>query len=144
MPRPQTPLVAADVVIRLEDQPGKPVVLIERHNPPYGWALPGGFVDLDETVSAAAVREAREETGLDVELKALIGCYSAPGRDPRGPTISVVFAATATGEPRAGDDAKDWQPVDPANPPELAFDHALILEDYCEWLQDGSFRARVR
>jgi 8-oxo-dGTP diphosphatase len=144
MARPETPLVAADVVIRLEDRPDKPIVLIERHNPPYGWALPGGFVDVDETVSAAAVREAREETGLDVELQALIGCYSAPGRDPRGPTISVVFAATATGEPKAGDDAKNWQPVDPESRPELAFDHALILDDYCDWLSDDGYRARVR
>jgi 8-oxo-dGTP diphosphatase len=144
MPRPKTPLVAADVVIQLIDRPDQPIVLIERHNPPYGWALPGGFMDLDETVSAAAVREAHEETGLNVELRALIGCYSAPGRDPRGPTISVVFAATATGEPEAGDDAKDWRPLDPANPPELAFDHALILADYRDWLSDDGYRARVR
>lgn len=144
MARPETPLVAADVVIRLEDRPDTPIVLIERHNPPYGWALPGGFVDLDETVSAAAVREAQEETGLQVELKALIGCYSAPGRDPRGHTVSVVFAARASGDPKAADDAKDWQAIDPVTPPELAFDHAVILADYLDYRSDGGYRARVR
>lgn len=144
MARPQTPLIAADVVIELTDRAERPIVLIERMNEPYGWALPGGFVDVGESLAAAAVREAREETGLDVELEALIGCYSAPGRDPRGHTVSVVFAARAGGEPKAADDAKDWRAIDPAAPPELAFDHAVILADYLDYRRDGSYRARVR
>jgi 8-oxo-dGTP diphosphatase len=130
MPRPVTPPVAADVIIELVDRPDRPVVLIERRNPPPGHALPGGFVDLGETVEAAARREAREETGLDVELKSLLGVYSDPGRDPRGHTISVVFVGEAHGEPRAGDDAARILVVAPDSPPPLAFDHARILQDY--------------
>ena len=130
MPRPVTPPVAADVIIELADRPGRPIVLIERRNPPHGFALPGGFVDLGETVEDAARREAREETGLDVELAGLLGVYSDPGRDPRGHTVSVVFVAQARGEPVAGDDAARIAVVDPASPPPLAFDHARIIADY--------------
>lgn len=144
MPRPETPSIAADIVIALIDQPDRPIVLIERRNEPHGWALPGGFVDVGETLAAAAVREAREETGLDVELEALIGCYSAPGRDPRGHTVSVVFAARASGEPRAADDAKACRAIDPAEPPELTFDHAVILADYLDYRHGDDYRPRVR
>lgn len=144
MSRPETPLVAADVIIRLIDRPRSPVVVIERRNPPYGWALPGGFVDLDESVSEAAVREAMEETGLSVSLQALLGCYSAPGRDPRGPTTSIVFVGTAKGTPEAGDDAGQCRLIDASSPPALAFDHAIILADYREWIADAGYRARVR
>ena len=129
--RPQTPPIAADAIIELVDRPGLPIVLIERLNPPYGWAIPGGFVDLGETVEAAAVREAQEETSLAVELKALLGCYSRPGRDPRGHTISMVYVAEASGTPVARDDARTVTICDPTAPPQpLAFDHAEILKHY--------------
>jgi 8-oxo-dGTP diphosphatase len=131
MPRPLTPPVAADAIIELVDRPGRPIVLIERRYAPLGWAIPGGFVEFGETVEAAAIREAREETGLEVTLSELLGVYSDPARDPRGQTVGVVYVATARGEPRAGDDAGACRIVDPRNPPPLAFDHARILADYC-------------
>jgi 8-oxo-dGTP diphosphatase len=130
MTRPTTPPVAADVIIELVDRPGRPIVLIERRFPPPGWALPGGFVELGETVEAAAVREAREETGLEVELVSLLGVYSDPARDPRGQTVSIVYVGRARGEPLAGDDAGAYAIVDPVSPPPLAFDHARIVADY--------------
>ena len=130
MAAPKTPPVAVDIVIELIDRPGRPIVLIERRNPPPGWALPGGFVDIGETVEAAAVREAREETGLAVELVSLLGVYSDPARDPRGHTIGITFVGRARGEPVAADDAKNVAIVDPEIPPPLAFDHARILADY--------------
>lgn len=137
MSLPKTPLVAADAIIELSGHDGA-VVLIERRNPPHGWALPGGFVDPGETVEQAAVREAREETGLEVRLEALLGCYSAPGRDPRGPTVSLVFVGQADGEPRARDDARRVDVVDPAAPGvPLAFDHARILADYRHYRRTG-------
>lgn len=138
MPKPVTPLLAADALIRLVDRPGLPVVLIERANPPHGWALPGGFVDLGEPVERAAVREAMEETSLAVTLVTLLGLYSDPARDPRGHTVTAVFVADARGEPKAADDARDLSLFDPAEPPaELAFDHALVLADYRRWLETG-------
>jgi 8-oxo-dGTP diphosphatase len=130
MALPRTPAVTVDVVIELHDRPGRPIVLVERRNPPPGWALPGGFVDLGETVESAAVREAREETGLEVELTGLLGVYSDPARDPRGPTVSIVFTGRARGVPVAADDARAVAVVDPAAPPPLAFDHARIIADY--------------
>lgn len=137
MPRPVTPLLTVDVIIELADRPGRPIVLIERANPPYGWALPGGFVDVGERLEAAAVREAREETSLAVRLNLLLGCYSAPDRDPRGHTVSAVYVGEAAGEPRAADDAKHLELFDPREPPALAFDHALILRDYVRYLETG-------
>ena len=138
MSRPDTPLLAVDIIIALQDQPGHPVVLIERRNPPPGWALPGGFVDRGEALEQAAVREAREETSLDVSLKFLLGCYSDPARDPRGHTVSAVYVAEATGTPRAADDARAVRCIRPDQPPEdLAFDHALILADYRHYLRTG-------
>ena len=130
MPRPGTPELAVDVIIELEDRPGRPIVLIRRSFPPVGHALPGGFVDIGETVEEAARREAREETGLDVTLGGLLGVYSDPLRDPRGHTVSLVYIATATGEPVAGDDAAGILVVNPGNAPPLVFDHGLILGDY--------------
>lgn len=138
MSRPETPLLAVDIIIRLVDRPGQPLVLIERKNPPPGWALPGGFVDIGETLEQAAVREAREETGLEVALQQLLGCYSDPARDSRGHTVSAVFIATASGEPLAADDARAIQLVSPDAPPaNLAFDHAQILADYRHYLASG-------
>ena len=135
MPRPVTPPVAADVIIELVDRPGRPIVLIERRNPPAGHALPGGFIDVGETVEDAARREAREETGLDVQLRGLLGVYSDPGRDPRGHTITIVYVGEARGEPAAGDDAAAIVVADPEAPPPLAFDHERILRDYLRRLR---------
>lgn len=139
MARPETPLLAVDVVIRVTIPDGKRrIVLIERRNPPYGWALPGGFVDIGETLESAAVREMREETSLDVTLEALLGCYSDPSRDTRGHTVSAVYVGSAEGTPMAADDAKAIRVVDPESPGvELAFDHHLILGDYLTWSSSG-------
>jgi 8-oxo-dGTP diphosphatase len=138
MPVPATPLLAADVIIELVDRPGRPIVLIERRNPPPGWAIPGGFVDVGESIEQAAVREAREETALEVTLMALLGVYSDPKRDARGHTASVVYVASAQGTPRAQDDAAAVGVFNPADlPANLAFDHRRILTDYLAWRQTG-------
>jgi len=138
--RPQTPQLTADIIIEMEDRPGRPIVLIERRNPPPGWAIPGGFVDVGETVTRAAVREAKEETGLDVTLDALLGCYSDPARDPRGHTASLVYIAHASGEPAADDDAASLALFDPARiDVPLAFDHQRILRDYLNYRDHGIF-----
>ncbi len=125
------------------DRPHRPIVLIERLNPPYGWALPGGFVDYGESVEQAARREAQEETGLLVTLIEQFQVYSDPARDERKHTISIVFIAHATGEPRANDDAKNvalyeiWQ-----KPEKLCFDHGQILQDYWYYRHYG-IRPRI-
>ena len=139
MPVPITPLLAADAIVELTDRPGRPIVLIERLNPPYGWAIPGGFVDRGERVEVAAVREALEEIGLSVTLRALLGLYSDPARDPRGHTVTAVYVAEASGEPRAMDDARALGVFLPdALPAPLAFDHALVLADYCAFRVAGT------
>ncbi len=136
--RPETPLLAVDIIIELLDYPAGTIVLIERRNPPHGWALPGGFVDIGESLEQAAMREAREETCLDVTLKKLLGCYSNPQRDPRGHTVSPVYIAEAHGTPQAADDAKNLRCLSlTALPQQLVFDHALILEDYRHYLASG-------
>jgi 8-oxo-dGTP diphosphatase len=137
MDMPQTPLLTVDLVIEMVDRPGNPVVLIERRNPPHGWALPGGFVDVGETLELAAVREAREETLLDVKLKFLLGNYSDPSRDARGHTVSAVYVAEATGNPLAADDAANLMVCDPEQCPVLAFDHARIIADYLNYRDTG-------
>lgn len=138
MPKPVTPLLAADAIIELIDRPGRPIVLIERRYPPPGWAIPGGFVDIGERLEQAAVREALEETALRVRLRVLLGVYSDPRRDPRGHTVTAVYVAEATGEPRAQDDARHLA-VFPAEtlPEHLAFDHALVLDDYRRFRDTG-------
>lgn len=140
MARPVTPQLAADIIIELTDRPGRPIVLIERLNPPYGWAIPGGFVDVGETVEAAAIREAKEETNLNVTLKTLLGSYSRPDRDARGHTVSLVYIAEAQGQPLAQDDAKDFVicTLDELPQP-LAFDHARIIADYKRLTHGGLF-----
>jgi len=122
------PALTVDLIIEL---PGRGIVLIRRRHPPHGWALPGGFVEYGESLEHAAVREAREETSLEIELVRQLHTYSAPDRDPRGHTVSTVFVARASGRPRARDDAeaagvftRETLPV------EIAFDHRAILEDY--------------
>ena len=123
----RNPFPTVDIIIELQDG----IVLIERKNPPYGWALPGGFVDYGESLEAAAVREAREETSIEVSNLRLLGCYSDPGRDTRMHTISTVYIADGRGLPQAADDAADAGIFQLENLPEpLCFDHAEILADY--------------
>src|ERR1700691_5293622 len=141
MPRPTCPPIAADIITEIGDK----VVLIERKNFPLGWAIPGGFVEFGETVEQAAVREAHEETSLEVQLRALLGVYSRPDRDPRGQTITVVYIATAGGAPRAADDAKTAGLYAADHPPTpLAFDHAEILADYLRFIRAGEYPAPWR
>ncbi|MEW6380984.1 MAG: NUDIX hydrolase [bacterium] len=124
------PLPTVDIIIEVE---GKGIVLIRRKNPPYGWAIPGGFVDYGESLEEAACREAKEETGLDVHLVRQFHTYSDPGRDPRLCTISTVYLATAQGEPMGRDDAAEARIFTRDRiPPDMAFDHANILDDYFE------------
>ena len=134
MDQPRSPAPTVDTIIEVAGG----IVLIKRRFPPPGWALPGGFVEYGETVEAAAVREAAEETGLTVTLTELLGVYSDPRRDPRRHTIAVVFVASARGEPVGGDDAAEARVFTPATfPAPLAFDHAKILEDYFAFKRTG-------
>jgi ADP-ribose pyrophosphatase YjhB (NUDIX family) len=133
---PRNPYPTVDLVIELA-RPGRPIVLVERANPPHGWALPGGFVDYGESLEQAAVREAAEETGLAVELVAVLGVYSDPARDPRQHNLSVVFAARAQGEPSGGSDAAQARAFALDRLPwPLCFDHQLIVNHYRRW-RDG-------
>ncbi|MBU0482049.1 MAG: NUDIX hydrolase [Proteobacteria bacterium] len=120
------PAPTVDVII----ENGSGIVLVKRKNPPYGWALPGGFVDYGESLEKAAVREAFEETGLSVELVCQLHTYSNPDRDPRRHTITTVFLARAAGNPVAGDDAAEAVVYPLEKLPELVFDHKEIIHDY--------------
>ncbi len=122
-----TPFLTVDIIINLEN---KGIILIKRKNPPYGWALPGGFVDVGESVEHAAIREAKEETNLDICNLKQFHVYSDPSRDPRMHTVATVFTANAIGTPRAGDDAQEFMISDLYNLPKLAFDHDIIVTDY--------------
>lgn len=122
----KNPVPTVDIIIIYGDG----IVLIERKNPPHGWALPGGFVDYGEDLETAAVREAREETGLTITLTSQFHTYSDPKRDPRLHTITTVYTARGTGTLRAGDDAVKAQVYTRDNLPDLAFDHSKILQDY--------------
>ena len=145
--KPTTPLLTVDIIIEVSDLENlsheyHPIVLIERKHPPEGWALPGGFVDVGETVEQAAIREAKEETSLDVTLTELLGVYSDPKRDPRGHTVSAVYIATVSvasaASAQAQDDAKNLQLCDPTKPPGvLAFDHQKIVDDYLKFKRTG-------
>lgn len=132
MKKYKNPIPTVDIIIEMEKSNGQMgIVLIKRKNPPYGWALPGGFVDYEESLEQAAIREAKEETDLDIHLKEQLHTYSDPKRDPRKHTITTVYIATAQGTPQARDDAAElgiFSKQDINFP--LAFDHAKILEDY--------------
>ncbi|MEW6289539.1 MAG: NUDIX hydrolase [Thermodesulfobacteriota bacterium] len=122
----RNPVPTVDIIIKI----GSGIVLIKRKTPPFGWAIPGGFVDYGETLEAAAQREAKEETGLDVTLLCQMHSYSDPRRDARLHTISTVFIAQAQGTPHAADDAIEVGIFTRDNLPSLVFDHAKILDDY--------------
>ena len=134
----RNPIPTVDIIIELVDQPHRPIILIERKNPPHGWAIPGGFVDYGESVETAARREAQEEVRLTVELIEQFHVYSDPKRDPRQHTLSIVFIAQANGKPKAADDAKEvgvfhlWE-----IPEKLCFDHDRILKDYRRYRDYG-------
>ena len=130
----RNPLPTADVIVEVGDR----IVLVRRKHPPAGWAIPGGFVEVGETVESAAVREALEETGLSVTLTALLGVYSDPARDPRHHTVSAVYVGRAEGTPAGGDDAAEARLFAEGDlPSPLAFDHAKILSDYFRYRKTG-------
>ncbi|MGD9006782.1 MAG: NUDIX hydrolase [Desulfobacteraceae bacterium] len=138
---PRNPLLTVDIII--ECQGG--IVLIERKNPPYGWALPGGFVDYGESIESAAIREAKEETGLSIELVEQMHTYSDPLRDPRHHTVSTVFIAKAQGQPVGMDDAANASIFIKKNlPSPIVFDHSTILDDYFRYKQNGCARTIFR
>jgi 8-oxo-dGTP diphosphatase len=122
------PLLTVDIIIRHNGG----IVLVDRKNKPFGWSIPGGFVDFGETVEMTAIREAKEETNLDITLDRQFHVYSDPTRDPRGThSITLVIIADGKGELKAGDDAKDAKVFSLDKPlPKLAFDHTQILTDY--------------
>lgn len=141
----RNPAPTVDLIIEQSTGSGQPdLVFVRRSRAPLGWALPGGFVDYGESAETAAVREAKEETGLDVRLIGQLGVYSDPDRDPRGHTLTVVFVARATGTPLGGDDAAEARLFRPDCPPApLCFDHARIVTDYLAWRDRGRDRLQL-
>ena len=138
MKKHKCPIPTVDIIIEIKRKNGQEgIILIKRKNPPHGWALPGGFVDVGESLEEAAVREAKEETSLDIKLKNQFHTYSDPKRDPRKHTISTVYVATAQGRPIAQDDAQDIRifTEEEINFP-LAFDHKKILADYFKQINE--------
>ncbi|MGZ3580596.1 MAG: NUDIX domain-containing protein [Syntrophales bacterium] len=130
----RNPFPTVDIIIELDDQG---ILLVSRKNYPFGWAIPGGFVDYGESLEDAAVREAKEETGLDIKLIGQFHTYSRPDRDPRHHSISTVYIAKASGVPHAADDAKEIGIfTKDALPEPIAFDHGEILEDYFSFKED--------
>jgi ADP-ribose pyrophosphatase YjhB (NUDIX family) len=135
----RNPVPTVDVIIEVGSRSPRGIVLIRRKNPPFGWALPGGFVGYGESLEEAALREAKEETSLDVRLGGQLHTYSDPGRDPRLHTISTVFIARASGKPLAADDAREARVVQAGKiGVPLAFDHRKILDDYVAF-KEGRF-----
>jgi 8-oxo-dGTP diphosphatase len=133
----KNPTPTVDILIELDGKPGT-LVFIERKNEPRGFALPGGFVDEGEFVADAAVREAKEETGLDVEIVELFHVYSDPSRDPRKHTVSTVYIGRARGEPKGGDDSARCLVCAPEQlPAKLVFDHGVIVDDYFAYKRTG-------
>jgi 8-oxo-dGTP diphosphatase len=128
-PLPRNPFLTVDAIIEIDSG----IILIKRKNPPPGWAIPGGFVDYGETLEDSVIREAKEETGLDINLVRQFHTYSDPKRDPRHHTVSTIFIAAASGNPVAADDAAEVKIFTREDlPKEIAFDHRKILEDYFE------------
>ena len=130
----RNPAPTVDIIIEMPD--GR-IVLIRRKNPPLGWALPGGFVDYGEPLWETAVREAREETSLEVELTEQFHTYSDPARDPRQHTVATVYLARAQGRPEAAGDAAEVGLYSPWELPELCFDHAEMMADYLRYKETG-------
>ena len=138
----KNPVPTVDIIIEFQEAG---IILIERRNPPHGWALPGGYVDYGESLESAAVREAREETSLDVQLLGQFHSYSDPARDPRRHNISTVFIARASGSPRAASDARAVGVFSRDNLPRpLVFDHAQILKDYFHARRQWSPAVKIR
>jgi len=131
----RNPLVTVDIIIEINNA----IVLIERKNPPHGWALPGGFADYGESLEDSAIREAKEETSLDIQLIEQFHTYSAPDRDPRHHTVTTVYIASADGVPKAEDDAENTALFrEESLPSQIAFDHGKIINHYFRYKKGES------
>lgn len=137
MPLPKTPFLTVDGIVEYGQDS---ILIIERGKEPYGYALPGGFVEIGEDIKSAVIRELKEETNLDVQVKDLLGIYSNPKRDPRGHTVAAVFVCSASTneKPVSGDDAKKIMIFKISEIPfdKLVFDHDQIIRDYIEWKKE--------
>jgi ADP-ribose pyrophosphatase YjhB (NUDIX family) len=140
----RNPIPTVDIIIEISTVEKSGIVLIERRNPPYGWAIPGGFVDYGESLEQAAIREALEETSLNVKLQHQFHTYSDPERDPRQHTITTVYIATASGTPKAADDAINLDIFQENNlPSPIVFDHQLIIQDYFKERSNNNSRGAL-